>query len=165
VTAKSADAPRHGTGRDYKNVDKAFALTIPDGWTEDAAAETKTAFMIYRATGDFKENVNVQVFPLSADEQKTFTDEAFPKAIEGSVRRTLHIKSFEKPERTTVAGQFAWKMRYVMEINGHECDGTLWAVANNNQAYAIAWVSRSDAAHRDQVDGLINSFRFLPGKE
>jgi hypothetical protein len=169
VAAKSADAAKHGTGRgaghEYKNAEKGFAITIPDGWTQASAKETKATLMIYRVTGDFKENVNVRAFALPADEATAFTNKSFPKMVEANLRRSLHIKTFEKPEQTTLAGRFAWKMRYTMEINGRDCDGTLWAVANNAQAYAIAWVSRSDAAHGDQVDDLINSFRFISGKD
>jgi hypothetical protein len=155
TVAKSTVRP----GREYKNTLNGFAFTIPEGWTEDHS-DSSSAVTINRTVSGHKESLNVRTFAMSDEESEAFAANSFASSCEREIRKKLKVRSFEQPEKTSVAGQFAWKFRYVIEVGGVNVRTEQWVVCSKSRGYAISWGGQSKASAAD-IDELMKSFRFI----
>lgn len=149
-------------GQEYKNADLGFAFTIPDGWGQDKIDRSQAAVSISRPGEGFRENLNLQIFPVSFEDGKRMQTPEFLKEVEQGMRQKLAIKSYSQPEKTKVAGQFAWKTHYEAEQSGRPFRGTQWFFTSAGRGWVITWTDLPSATHPKQVDELVQSFRFLP---
>jgi hypothetical protein len=149
-------------GQDYKDTHWGVAFTIPDGWSQDKVSSSQAAVSISRLGKGFRENVNLQVFPVSFEDGKRMRTAEFMKQVEQGMKQKLHITAFQPPEKTKVAGQFAWKTHYEAEQKGTAFRGTQWFMTSPGRGWVITWTNVPGATHPKQVEELIQSLRFIP---
>jgi hypothetical protein len=149
-------------GQDYESTDWGVAFTIPDFWGQDKVNSSQAAVSISRPGKGFRENLNLQVFPVSFEDGKRMLGDGFIKQVEQQMRHKSHITAFQPPEKTKVAGLFAWRTHYEAEQRGIAYRGTQWFFTSPGRGWAITWTDQAGATHPKQVEELIQSFRFIP---
>src|SRR5580704_17197190 len=69
-------------GQDYKDTHWGVAFTIPDRWSQDKISSSQAAVSISRLGKGFRENVNLQVFPVYFEDGKRMRTAEFMKQVE-----------------------------------------------------------------------------------
>jgi hypothetical protein len=150
---------------EYKNPKEAFAFTIPSGWVQLEPKEKGLTVMIGVPTDGWSENMNVRIGRSPTEMGQDFQGIAFAQSVQRGAIEMLAKRAppipleLSSPERTKVAGSFAWRWTY--DVKGSPMRGAQWMVQNGNRLYTITWTSQPDKNHAEQAEAMVKSFRFI----
>jgi hypothetical protein len=151
---------------DYKNVDKGFGFTIPDGWVKADVKEQSVTIAIDVPNDKFGENVIVRVTEAAEVSNEEFETDAFGKMSKKSLEKSYPDATVKPIERTKVGRQFTWKLSCERKNKkGLRIRQTQWCVLKDHRLYTITWTDTPETSHPKQIDEMIKSFHFAPTKD